>query len=243
MKNLRLDKYLADMAIGTRSEIKEIIKKGQVSVNGESVKRPEFKVDPEMDIVTLNGKKIAYAKFSYYMLNKPAGYVSATEDEIHKTVLDILEVPQKKDFFPVGRLDIDTEGLLLITNDGALAHKLLSPKKHVKKTYFAKIRGRVDDTDVTRMKAGLDIGEKKPTLPAELVILTSDEISEICLTITEGKFHQVKRMFEAVGKEVLYLKRLSMGTLSLDDTLKPGQYRPLSEKEISDLKGNSDVRA
>lgn len=243
MKNLRLDKYLADMGIGTRSEIKEIIKKGQVSVNGASVKRPEFKVDPEMDIVTLNGKKIAYAKFSYYMLNKPAGYVSATEDEIHKTVLDILEVPQKKDFFPVGRLDIDTEGLLLITNDGALAHKLLSPKKHVKKTYFAKIRGRVDDTDVTRMKAGLDIGEKKPTLPAELVILTSDEISEICLTITEGKFHQVKRMFEAVGKEVLYLKRLSMGTLSLDDTLKPGQYRPLSEKEISDLKGNSDVRA
>ena len=243
MKNLRLDKYLADMGIGTRSEIKEIIKKGQVSVNGESVKRPEFKVDPEMDIVTLSGKKIAYAKFSYYMLNKPAGYVSATEDEIHKTVLDILEVPQKKDFFPVGRLDIDTEGLLLITNDGALAHKLLSPKKHVKKTYFAKIRGRVDDTDVTRMKAGLDIGEKKPTLPAELVILTSDEISEICLTITEGKFHQVKRMFEAVGKEVLYLKRLSMGTLSLDDTLKPGQYRPLSEKEISDLKGNSDVRA
>lgn len=243
MKNLRLDKYLADMGIGTRSEIKEIIKKGQVSVNGASVKRPEFKVDPEMDIVTLNGKKIAYAKFSYYMLNKPAGYVSATEDEIHKTVLDILEVPQKKDFFPVGRLDIDTEGLLLITNDGALAHKLLAPKKHVKKTYFAKIRGRVDDTDVTRMKAGLDIGEKKPTLPAELVILTSDEISEICLTITEGKFHQVKRMFEAVGKEVLYLKRLSMGTLSLDDTLKPGQYRPLSEKEISDLKGNSDVRA
>lgn len=243
MKNLRLDKYLADMGIGTRSEIKEIIKKGQVSVNGASVKRPEFKVDPEMDIVTLNGKKIAYAKFSYYMLNKPAGYVSATEDEIHKTVLDILEVPQKKDFFPVGRLDIDTEGLLLITNDGALAHKLLSPKKHVKKTYFAKIRGRVDDTDVTRMKAGLDIGEKKPTLPAELVILTSDEISEICLTITEGKFHQVKRMFEAVGKEVLYLKRLSMGTLSLDDTLKPRQYRPLSEKEISDLKGNSDVRA
>lgn len=243
MKNLRLDKYLADMGIGTRSGIKEIIKKGQVFVNGESVKRPEFKVDPEMDIITLNGKKIAYAKFSYYMLNKPAGYVSATEDEIHKTVLDILEVPQKKDFFPVGRLDIDTEGLLLITNDGALAHKLLSPKKHVKKTYFAKIRGRVDDTDVTRMKAGLDIGEKKPTLPAELVILTSDEISEICLTITEGKFHQVKRMFEAVGKEVLYLKRLSMGTLSLDDTLKPGQYRPLSEKEISDLKGNSDVRA
>lgn len=243
MKNLRLDKYLADMGNGTRSEIKEMIKKGQVSVNGEVVKRPELKVSPEADCVTVNGKEISYAEFSYYMLNKPAGYVSATEDGRYKTVLDLLEVPQKKDFFPVGRLDIDTEGLLLITNDGALAHKLLSPKKHVPKTYYAKIKGKVDSTDVESMKTGLDIGEKKPTLPAELKILTSGEISEILLTITEGKFHQVKRMFEAVGKEVLYLKRLSMGTLALDETLKPGQYRPLSEKEISDLKGNNDVRA
>ena len=238
MKSLRLDKYLADMGIGTRSEIKEKIKKGLVTVNGETAGRPEVRVTPGEDQVTVNGVVVSYATFSYYMLNKPAGCVSATEDLRHETVLDLIDEPGKKDLFPVGRLDIDTEGLLLITNDGELAHRLLAPKKHVAKTYFARIRGCVDETDAAKMKEGLDIGEKRPTLPAELVILKAGDISEIMLTITEGKFHQVKRMFEAVGKEVLYLKRLSMGTLTLDETLESGQYRPLTEKEIEDLKVN-----
>lgn len=238
MKSLRLDKYLADMGIGTRSEIKEKIKKGLVTVNGETAKRPELKVMPNEDEILVNGIMVSYEKFSYFMLNKPAGFVSATEDGLHKTVLDLLTEQNIKNLFPVGRLDIDTEGLLLITNDGKLAHQLLAPKKHVAKTYFAKVKGHVDETDVQKMKNGLDIGEKHPTLPAKLVILNAGEISEITLTITEGKFHQVKRMFEAVGKEVLYLKRLSMGTLTLDETLASGQYRPLTQKEIEDLKGN-----
>ena len=177
----------------------------------------------------------------YIMLNKPSGCVTACRDDTHSTVMDCLDGLPKEvvgTLHPVGRLDIDTEGLLLITNDGELAHRLLAPKKHVAKTYFARIRGCVDETDAAKMKEGLDIGEKRPTLPAELVILKAGDISEIMLTITEGKFHQVKRMFEAVGKEVLYLKRLSMGTLTLDETLESGQYRPLTEKEIEDLKGN-----
>jgi len=170
------------------------------------------------------------------MLNKPAGCVSATEDLRHETVLDLIDEPGKKDLFPVGRLDIDTEGLLLITNDGELAHRLLAPKKHVAKTYFARIRGCVDETDAAKMKEGLDIGEKRPTLPAELVILKAGDISEIMLTITEGKFHQVKRMFEAVGKKVTYLKRVEMGSLVLPDELAPGEYRPLTEEELQELR-------
>ena len=152
MKSLRLDKYLADMGIGTRSEIKEKIKKGLVTVNGETAGRPEVRVTPGEDQVTVNGAAVSYATFSYYMLNKPAGCVSATEDLRHETVLDLIDEPGKKDLFPVGRLDIDTEGLLLITNDGELAHRLLAPKKHVAKTYFARIRGCVDETDAAKMK-------------------------------------------------------------------------------------------
>lgn len=225
------------MGLGTRSEIKNKIKQGQVVLNGEMEKRPERKVNPVMDRVTVNGEEIHYISYEYYMLNKPSGYVSATSDITYPTVLDLIVDKKRKDLFPVGRLDLDTEGLLLITNDGALSHQLLSPKKHVTKTYYAKIEGRVTKEDVVKFKEGLDIGEDALTLPAELVIQKEDEVSEIEVTITEGKFHQIKRMFEAVGKKVLFLKRLSMGNLVLDETLSLGAYRPLTEKEINDLKG------
>lgn len=235
---MRLDKYLADMGMGTRSEIKEKIKKGQIRVNEEIIKKPETKVEPFTDKISVQGKTVGYVTYEYYMLNKPSGYVSATTDSKYPTVLDLISDKKRKDLFPVGRLDIDTEGLLLITNDGALSHQLLSPKKHVKKTYFAKIEGHVTKEDVLKFKEGLEIGEEKLTLPAELEILKSDAVSEIKVTIVEGKFHQIKRMFEAVDKKVIFLKRLSMGSLILDEKLALGEYRPLTEQEIRDLKGN-----
>jgi 16S rRNA pseudouridine516 synthase len=172
------------------------------------------------------------------MLHKPAGVVSATEDPVSRTVLDLIRDKQRKDLFPVGRLDKDTEGLLLITNDGVLAHQLLSPKKHVDKVYFARVNGKVTAEDQTAFSAGVDIGEEALTLPAKLNILKSDETSEIELTIQEGKYHQVKRMFEAVGKEVIYLKRLSMGSLVLDPKLAPGDYRELTDDELESLKSS-----
>lgn len=232
---LRLDKYLADMGQGTRSEVKKAIAKGQVSVDGAVVKKPEIKVDTGISEVLYQGEPVGYAEYEYYMLNKPSGVVSATEDKRDKTVIDLIESRQRKDLFPVGRLDKDTEGLLLITNDGALAHKLLSPKKHVDKVYYARILGRVTEEDVAAFADGLDIGEERKALPGKLAILKSDELSEIEVTIQEGRFHQVKRMFQAVGKEVLYLKRLRMGNLILDGTLGIGEYRKLTEEEIKSL--------
>ena len=233
----RLDKYMADMGLGTRSEIKEWIRKGRVTLNGQICKKPESKVSISEDEVCFDDAKINYISNLYFMLHKPAGVVSATMDNVSKTVLDLIPDKQGKDLFPVGRLDKDTEGLLLITNDGELAHQLLSPKKHVDKVYFAKVNGKVTDEDKEVFLQGIDIGEEELTLPAKLNILISDEISEIELTIYEGKFHQVKRMFEAVGKEVIYLKRLSMGSLSLDPSLKAGEYRELTPEEVEDLKG------
>lgn len=235
-KKIRLDKFLADMGIGTRSEVKTLVKKGQISVNNAIVRQPELKISPDIDNVCYNGERISYAEFEYYMLNKPAGCVSATEDRMHKTVLDIIQ-SARKDLFPVGRLDIDTEGLLLLTNDGELAHRLLSPRHHVPKTYYAKVDGIVTAEDSRKFAEGLDIGEKQNTLPAKLQILKAGDVSEIMITITEGKYHQVKRMFEAVGKQVLYLKRLSMGSLSLDEALATGEYRKLTPEEIAELKG------
>ncbi len=231
---IRLDKYLANMGVGTRSEVKNYIRKGQVSVNGISVKTPEHKVS-DADLICHLNQKIQYERFLYYMLNKPQGVVSATEDRKFKTVLDLLDGVTKKDLFPVGRLDKDTEGLLLITNDGKLAHELLSPKKHVDKTYIAKIQGVVTKEDQAKFLEGLDIGEKRVTLPANLEILSSAEISEIKVVIKEGKFHQIKRMFQAVGKEVIYLKRIAMGSLILDEKLLLGEFRTLTEKEINEL--------
>lgn len=234
-KNIRLDKYLADMGLGTRSEVKVFLRKGLITLNGAVVKQPELKISPKNSVVCYNGTQVSYTEYEYYMLNKPQGCVSATEDRKHKTVLDYVPAT-RHDLFPVGRLDIDTEGLLLVTNDGALAHHLLSPRHQVDKTYYAKIRGRVTVQDVRSFAEGLDIGEKQPTRPARLEILVSDDISEIHVTITEGRFHQVKRMFEAVGKEVLFLKRLSMGSLVLDEHLLPGECRSLTQEELAQLK-------
>lgn len=232
---LRLDKYLADMGLGTRSEVKQAVRKGRVQVNGQTVREPEYKTETESDQVWFNGQPAAYREYEYYMLNKPAGVISASEDPRERCVVDLIESRKRKDLFPVGRLDKDTEGLLLITNDGGLAHRLLSPKKHVDKVYYARVQGRVTQEDAELFRRGVDIGEKKQTLPAELRILNAGEISEIELTIREGKFHQVKRMFHAAGKEVLYLKRLQMGPLRLDESLKPGEYRTLNTQELDIL--------
>jgi pseudouridine synthase len=237
MSTLRLDKYLADMKIGTRSEVKSYIKKRMVLVNGSVVVLPQQKVNLENDAILFQGKEITYTKYEYYMLHKPAGFVSATKDNVNETVVSL--IPSLKDIFPVGRLDKDTEGLLLLTNDGELAHNLLSPKKHVQKTYFARIEGHVMKEDIECFLQGIDIGDATKTLPAHLCILESGEISEVHITICEGRFHQIKRMFQAINKNVIYLKRISMGDLILDKDLPIGEYRKLTSKEVEKLrKGN-----
>ena len=235
---MRLDKYLAEMGIGTRQEVKKQIRQGKVTVNGTVVKAADMKIDENGDEVAVGGRMISYVSYEYYMLNKPAGVISATEDRKDTTVIDLIRDKKRKDLFPVGRLDKDTEGLLLITNDGDLAHRLLAPKKHVDKVYYAKIDGTVTEEDVKMFAEGIDIGtdEEELTRPAKLEIIKSGEESEIRLTIHEGKFHQVKRMFLSVGKEVTYLKRERMGTLCLDENLKPGEYRLLTEEEIENVR-------
>ena len=243
---VRLDKYLADMGEGTRSGVKEKIRRGLVTVNGQPAKGPEMKVDTSADEVICDGRPVSYVHYEYFMLNKPAGVISATEDKHTKTVVDLIDSKLRRDLFPVGRLDKDTEGLLLLTNDGALSHELLSPKKHVSKLYYAKVLGCVSSEDVDAFAAGLVVDEAFTALPARLTVLSVAEpenCSEILLEIYEGKFHQVKRMFEAVGKEVTYLKRLTMGSLHLDEGLAPGRYRPLTKAELDALKspGGSDA--
>ena len=239
-EQIRLDKYLADMGIGTRSELKLWIRKGRVKVNGLVCKTPDTKVIKEKDEVYFDDEKVNYQEYLYIMLHKPAGVVSATIDNVNKTVIELIRDKMGKDLFPVGRLDKDTEGLLFITNDGDFAHQLLSPKKHVDKVYYAKVKGHVTEEDKIQLEAGVNIGEDYITLPAKLTILRQDDISEVELTIQEGKFHQVKRMFDTVGKEVVYLKRLSMGGLCLDSNLAPGEYRHLTKEEVEYLtQGNS----
>lgn len=235
---IRLDKYLADMGVGTRQEVKKYIRQGRVTVNDKNVKSPDTKIREEEDKVCFDAREVSYADYEYYMLNKPAGVVSATEDQNEITVIDLIREKKRKDLFPVGRLDKDTEGLLLITNDGKLAHRLLSPKKHVDKTYYARIRGIVTEEDVRAFEKGVNIGsagEEEWTRPGILEIQRSGEESEILLTIQEGKYHQVKRMFQAVGKEVVYLRRESMGTLRLDKNLRPGEYRALTKEELENV--------
>ena len=232
---IRLDKYLADMGVGTRGEVKKYIRQGKVKIDGLVVKSPEEKVDIENQEVSYLDQPVGYEIFEYYMLNKPTGVISATIDTKEKTVIDLITDKKRKDLFPVGRLDKDTEGLLLITNDGELAHRLLSPKKHVDKVYYAKVKGVVTEADVKVFAEGVSLGQGEMAKPAVLEIIASDEISEIKLTIQEGKFHQVKRMFLSVGKEVIYLKRLSMGTLVLDKNLPLGGYRPLKAEELEQL--------
>ena len=229
---IRLDKYLCDMNIGTRSNVKQLIKKGNVTVNDTIINNNDFKV-AESDKICVNGRNITYQKYFYYMLNKPAGYVSATVDPKETTVMTLLKEYNRPDLFPVGRLDKDTEGLLLLSNDGMLAHDLLSPKKHISKNYFAILKEPIHDEQIVQLESGVDIGEKKITLPA--IIEKLDETS-LNISITEGKFHQIKRMFEAVSNKVIYLKRISMGKIMLDERLSPGEFRPLTEEEITLLK-------
>ena len=232
-KKMRVDKLLSNVGVASRAELKKYCKQGLISVNGKVINNPGIQVDSENDEVMFNGEKIVYREFVYIMLNKPDGYISATFDKRDPIVLDLID---KEDLvfepFPVGRLDKDTEGLLVLTNDGQLAHRVLSPKKHVPKTYYAKVEGVVTEEDVKAFADGVTLDDGYETMPAELVILKSDEISEIELTIHEGKFHQVKRMFESVGKKVVYLKRLSMGKLKLDEGLALGEYRELTEEEV-----------
>lgn len=246
MMMIRLDKYLTDMSVGSRSVVKKIIKSGRVLVDGKEVLKPETKVDENISCIEVDGKAVFYNRYEYYMLNKPQGYVSATVDKEHKTVIDIIESSHKKDLFPVGRLDIDTEGLLLITNNGELAHNLLSPKKHVEKKYYVEVSGILDENDIEQVKNGLDIGEEKITLPAEMSDISSDVekgVSSCVLTIHEGKYHQVKRMMKKLGKTVTYLKRISMGSLSLDEKLKCGEYRKLTKEEIENMLSGQSVKS
>ena len=232
---MRLDKFLCDTAGLTRTEAKNAVKKGQIAVNGQVQKAADFKVKENTDTVTFQGKPLSYAAFHYYILHKPAGVITATEDKKESTVMDILREEKVKNLFPVGRLDKDTEGLLLITDDGELAHNLLSPKKHVDKEYLVKVRDSISEEDCRKLWEGVDIGDEKPTAPAKVERVAE---KEILLTIREGRFHQVKRMLQAVGNEVLYLKRLSMGSLRLPEDLEKGAYRPLSEEEIYKIKGD-----
>ena len=255
-KAVRLDKFLADSGAGTRTEVKKLIQKGMVQVNGETAKKPELKVDPERDVVEFGGERLgARAEFVYYLLHKPAGYVSATEDIREKTVLELVPKDGRRNLFPVGRLDKDTEGLLLITDDGMLAHELLAPGKHVDKTYFVRVEGKLTVEKIEKLENGVDIGEKKLTMPAKVEIVGGswegagepepgrvrrenlpEVYTELHLTIHEGKFHQVKRMMEAVGTPVIYLKRISMGPLTLPDDLKKGECRSLTDEELRKLK-------
>ncbi len=234
---MRLDKFLSDMGVGTRSELKRGIRKGLVSVNGEIEKDPGADVgDGSTGEILYDGQPVHYQAYEYYMMNKPAGVISASEDKRQKTVIDLMDSRKRKDLFPAGRLDRDTEGLLLITNDGQLAHRLLAPKHHVDKTYFVRVKGPLTEADVQRFADGIPFDTHLTAMPAKLRILhSSPEESTAETTIQEGKFHQIKKMFSALGdgREVLYLKRLSMGSLVLDPDLAPGEYRPLTAEELA----------
>lgn len=237
----RLDKVLSNFGYGTRKEIRQLVKDGAVRVGGAVVKDSGMHVDPGTERIEINGEKLDYREFIYLMMNKPADVISATFDNKLKTVLDILPEKYKCfDLFPAGRLDIDTEGLLLLTNDGRLAHEMLSPKKHVPKRYYALIDGSVDGEDVRSFKEGIMLDDGYRTMPAELEIIKAGRRSEIELVLHEGKFHQVKRMFEASGKKVIYLKRIAMGALSLDGSLAPGECRELAPEEVGLLTGGGE---
>lgn len=230
---MRIDKLLANMGFGTRKEVRQLLKNGAVRINEEVIKKPNIHVNPEQDQISCLGEPVIYREFIYLMMNKKQGVLSATEDLREKTVIDLLS-DEYRHFkpFPVGRLDKDTEGFLLLSNNGKLAHNLLAPRKNVPKTYYAHVEGVVTEEDVLAFSEGVMLDDGYQTKPAQLKILLADALSEIELTITEGKFHQVKRMFQAVGKKVIYLKRLSMGPLQLDETIPLGSYRELTESEL-----------
>lgn len=234
---MRLDKFLSNAGVGSRSQVKNLIKKGQVTVNDVTAKSGDDVVCEDTDVIICQGKRISLIKYRYFMLNKPAGVVSATEDHLDKTVLDCLNKEDARDLFPVGRLDKDTTGLMLLTNDGELSHNLLSPRKHVDKTYYVTCEAEVTEEQLESLRKGVDIGDDRVTLPA--LARHGQKTNELYLTIREGRFHQVKRMLQAVGNKVIALKRLSMGSLKLDENLNPGQYRPLTPEELRDLKAGS----
>ncbi|MBP3824907.1 MAG: rRNA pseudouridine synthase [Butyrivibrio sp.] len=242
---MRLDRFLSEQNIGTRKQIKEYVKNGRCSVNGTPASKADMHIDENSDEIAFDGIVLGYSKYHYYLLNKPVGVVSATRDGRNETVLDLLSGENVKGLSPCGRLDIDTEGLLLITDDGDLIHRLLSPKKHVDKVYEVHIRQALLPADIERLEKGVNIGDKKDdgsidyTLPAKVELCDDkdeDGYPVIFLTIHEGRFHQVKRMLEAVGNEVMFLRRISMGSLVLDDELGAGEYRALTEDEINELK-------
>jgi len=240
---MRIDKILANMGYGSRKEVKGLLKQGVVKIGDNIVKSPKEHVDLDNQVVSVNGEVVEYKEYVYIMMNKPPGVISSTEDSEHETVIGLLEYEDIIfDPFPVGRLDKDTEGLLLITNDGQLAHQLLSPKKHVPKKYFATIDGVVTEEDIKAFEQGVTLDDGYETKPGYLTILTSGQESEIELVIMEGKFHQVKRMFEAVGKTVTYLKRLEMGPLKLDETLELGEYRELTDEELELLRSVNEEK-
>ena len=232
---MRLDKFLVACAVGSRTEVKNLLKAGRVTVNGKKEKSAKLQIDEERDQIRFDGQVLEYEEFVYYMMNKPQGVISATEDPKHRTVLDLLdEYARAKEVFPVGRLDIDTHGLLLLTNDGQLAHALLSPKRHVDKTYLAQVKGIMTQEDVETFSKGIPLKDFT-CQPAKLEILSVDsdkDESQVRVTIAEGKFHQVKRMVAYCGKEVVDLQRLTMGTLILDEKLKRGEWRRVSQEEL-----------
>ena len=235
---MRLDKFLVESGLGSRSQVKQLLKKGQVWVNGAAVTLAKTQIDERSDQIVVDGQTLVYEKFVYYLLNKPKGVISATEDDRHKTVLDLLDdTARQKEVFPVGRLDVDTHGLLLLTNNGQLSHAMLSPKRHVAKVYQAQVAGLMDQADVERFAQGIELKDFT-CQPAQLEILERDEgakTSLVRITLSEGKFHQVKRMVLACGKEVIDLQRLSMGPLQLDPNLELGQWRRLTEEEMQSL--------
>ncbi|WP_062047668.1 pseudouridine synthase [Bacillus sp. JCM 19034] len=233
---MRLDKLLSHTGYGTRKEVKKLLKQGAVTVNGVTIKEAKTQVDVKKDVVNVQNERIHYEPYIYLMLNKPKGVISATEDEFQKTVIDLLS-PEHQRFepFPVGRLDKDTEGLLLLTNDGQFSHSLMSPRKHVAKTYEAIVTGKVTQEDKELLENGVKLDDGYVTKPAELTIINALDVSTIRLTITEGKYHQVKRMFAAIGKKVLELKRTHIANLALDEALKLGEYRPLTDEEWTRL--------
>ncbi|SKC75977.1 ribosomal small subunit pseudouridine synthase A [Maledivibacter halophilus] len=239
MNKMRLDKILGNMGYGSRKDLKKIIRQGAVKVDGEIIRKNSIHVNPYESIIEINGEKIEYRKYVYIMMNKPQGVISATYDNIHKTVIDLLDEKYLPfNIFPMGRLDIDTEGLLIITNDGKLAHEILSPKKHITKTYYANIKGFVDEEDIKAFKKGIILDDGYKTLPAELKIIEGGDVSTVELTIYEGKFHQVKRMFKSRNKKVIYLKRIAMGKLKLDGKLDLGEYKELNDEELEVLKSS-----
>lgn len=234
----RLDKILSNLGYGSRKEVKGMAKKGMVKVDGDIIKDSAFQIDPEKSTIEVNGEVVEYKKYIYLLMNKADGFVSATYDKYDPTVVDVLDIEDAVfKPFPVGRLDKDTVGLLLLTNDGELNHRLISPKNHVDKVYYAHIDSRVNEKDQRAFERGIVLDDGYKCLPGKLDIIESgDEQSQVYVTIHEGKFHQVKRMFESLGKKVVYLKRVKFGPIDLDESLEEGQYRELTDEEIDILK-------